>query len=82
MDECLQIADSAEPETANVAKLQVYVREKYAAKCKPKKWGEKAAEVNNSVLVNNYAVPPERLKAIRERHANAHKRRALEANAR
>lgn len=72
MDECLQIADSAEPETANVAKLQVYVREKYAAKCKPKKWGEKATETHFTATTNNFVVfPPERLREWQERAAIA-----------
>lgn len=69
MDECLQIADNADPENAQVAKLRVYVREKYAAKCKPKKWGEKAAETHITSTTNNFVVlPPERLQALQERH--------------
>ena len=63
MDETLSIADSATPEDAQVAKLRVYVRERYAAMCKPKKWGTKAGDINVTSTVNNFLVVTEQKRA-------------------
>lgn len=55
----------------NRSRLRIDTRKWIASKLLPKVYGEKAAEVNNNVSVHNYAVPPEKVKAIRERHAKA-----------
>ena len=44
MDEILDIADTAVPETVNVAKLRIDARKFYTGKVAPKKYGEKITQ--------------------------------------
>jgi hypothetical protein len=43
MDKCIQLADSATPETVHVIRLQIWARQWRASRLFPKRWGDKAS---------------------------------------
>jgi hypothetical protein len=53
------------------SRLRVDARKWVVSKLLPKKYGERSGDINVPVNVHNYIVAPEKLKAIRERHARA-----------
>ena len=52
-EECLEIADSADPETANAARLQVDTRKWFIGKTCKGKWGDRPAETHVTSVTNN-----------------------------
>lgn len=72
-EKTMKIAEEATPETANVARLQVDTIKWYSGKIYPKKYGEKAAEMNFN-QVNNFVV----LSAEKQAELQERRRRLLE----
>jgi hypothetical protein len=70
VEQMLEIADSASPETAQAARLQVETRKWIASKLKPKKYGDKPADISVSTHVHNH-ISVEEQKQLQERHAKA-----------
>ena len=66
VDELTDLADSATPENANAARLRVETRKWIVGKILSKKYGDKPAGINTSVIVHNH-IPVERQKQLQER---------------
>lgn len=72
IDELVTLADTADEDNAQAVRLQVDTRKWVAGRMLPKKYGDKAAEVNNSVTVQNITVlPAEKLKQLQAWHRQA-----------
>ena len=70
VEQLIQIADSATPETAQAARLQVDTRKWIASKLLPKKYGDRPADVNVQNVIHNH-ISADRQKELQERRAKA-----------
>jgi hypothetical protein len=67
------------PETAQAARLQVETRKWIASKLKPKKYGDKPADISVSTHVHNH-ISVEEQKQLQERHQKAVERMKAQLN--